>query len=86
MSHGLKEICFDLNGEESIINGACVAQWETKSLQEMFSIRASRYSAFRDPPSLLLPGQGHVQEVILRVAVEGAAEAHGVLRPSLVHL
>lgn len=37
-------------------------------------------------PLLPVPGQEHVQEVILRVAVEGAAEAHGVLHPSLVHL
>ena len=29
---------------------------------------------------------GHIQEIVLRVAVEGAAEAHGVLHPSLVHL
>ena len=29
---------------------------------------------------------GHIQEVVLCVAIEGAAEAHGVLHPSLVHL
>lgn len=37
-------------------------------------------------PLLPAPGQGHIQEVILCVAVEGATEAHGVLHPSLVHL
>ena len=37
-------------------------------------------------PLLPVPGQGHVQKVILRVAVEGATEAHRVLHPSLVHL
>lgn len=31
-------------------------------------------------------GQGHIQEVILRVAIEGATEAHSVLHPSLIHL
>ena len=37
-------------------------------------------------PSPSSSGSGYVQEVILRVAIEGAAEAHGVLYPSLVHL
>lgn len=37
-------------------------------------------------PSPSSSGSGHVQEVVLRVAVEGAAEAHSVFYPSLVHL
>lgn len=47
------------------------------------------YLALRPPPPtrfLPVSGQGHVQKVVLRVAVEGAAEAHCVLHPSLVHL
>jgi hypothetical protein len=37
-------------------------------------------------PLLPVTGQGHIQEVVLCVAVEGATEAHGILHPSLVHL
>lgn len=58
------------------------------SLGDMFLGSASGSLVLRGPllPLLPVPGQGHVQEVVLRVAIEGPTEAHGILHPSLVHL
>lgn len=60
----------------------------TEGPQETLPGCVPGYFAVKGPSPLCLPvpGQEHVQEVILRVAVEGAAESHGVLHPSLVHL
>lgn len=87
MNHGLKEICFDLKAEEEIISGACAAQQGTKGVcHRCFQEETPGTQPLGTHPLLLLLGQGHVQEVILRVAIEGATEAHGILGPSLVHL
>lgn len=54
-------------------------------LEETYlNLNVEKLTSKSDPPPV--PGQGHVQEVVLRVAVEGATEAHGILHPSLVHL